>query len=208
MNTHLSSQEFVDALEGGLEAVRQRHLGACAACQTQVETLRAIMADVGSAGDEPEPSPLFWDHFQSRVQAAVREESSALARSSWWEAVIGAGTMRTWLTACAAVAVVVMVSASYLRGPVVKRGAESPDGAVATTSVLDTTTVPAEPELVPNTVEWNFVSGILATLEEDDVRRVLTPSDIGVDAAFQSLSEQERKTFLRLLQAEMVAGLE
>ena len=73
MTTHLSSQEFVDALEGGLDVARQHHLSACAACQTEVEALRAIVVDVETVADVPEPSPLFWDHFQARVQAAIEK---------------------------------------------------------------------------------------------------------------------------------------
>ena len=68
--------------------------------------------------------------------------------------------------------------------------------------------MPDEAALALGGAEWDFVSGMLATLEEDDMRRVLTPSGNAVDAAMGNLSESERKTFLRLLQAEMVAGME
>jgi hypothetical protein len=206
MTTHLSSQEFVDALEGGLEAGRQRHLSVCAECQTQVEGLRAVMADVETDLDTPDPSPLFWDHFQSRVHAAVREEAAAAhAASPWWQALVGGGALRTWLTAGATVAAVAMVAMIYTRD-----SATVPvtDPALAANTSLEDVVVPSDPALVIGGAQWEFVSGILATLDEDDVRKVLTPTEAAVDAAFGSLSEEERRRFLRLLQAEMVAGLE
>jgi hypothetical protein len=202
MTTHLSAPEFVDAIEGGLTADRQRHLDVCAACQTEVETLRTIVVDLDSDADLPEPSPLFWEHFQSRVNAAVREEAMVPSRAEWWRTLPGAGAMRTWLTAGATVAALVMVTAMYLRAPV---DAGRPVDAGA---ALAETVVPDEAALVLGGAEWEFVSGMLETLQEDDMRRVLTPSRNAVDAAMGNLSESERKTFLRLLQAEMVAGME
>ena len=205
MTTHLSSQEFVDAIEGGLAADRRRHLDSCAVCQTEVEALRTIVVDLDSDADMPEPSPLFWEHFQSRVDAAVREEAMAPGRAPWWQVLMGAGVVRTWLTAGATVAALVMVTAIYVRGPVdTERPADAIDQAEAP---LDVTVVPDEAALVLGGAQWDFVSGMLATLEEDDMRSVLTPSGNAVDAAMGNLSESERKTFLRLLQAEMV-GME
>ena len=192
MTTHLSPQEFVDAIEGGLAADRRRHLDSCAVCQTEVEALRTIVVDLDSDADMPEPSPLFWEHFQSRVDAAVRDEVMAPVRASWWQVVKGAGVVRTWLTAGASVAALVMVTAIYLRAPV---DPEPVDAGVVAEEAFDG-------------AQWDFVSGMLATLEEDDMRSVLTPSGNAVDAAMGNLSESERKTFLRLLQAEMVAGME
>lgn len=206
MTTHLSAQEFVDAIEGGLTADRRRHLDVCAACQTEVETLRTIVADLDSDADLPEPSPLFWEHFQSRVDAAVREEAMAPSRAAWWRMLPGSGAMRTWLTAGATVAAVVMVTTIYLRAPV--DGGRPVDTGAGPVAALAETVVADEAALVLGGAEWEFVSGMLETLPQDDMRRVLTPSRNAVDAAMGNLSESERKTFLRLLQAEMVAGME
>lgn len=204
MTTHLSPQEVVDAIEGGLSVDRQRHLNGCAACQAEVEVLRTIVVDLDSDADMPEPSPLFWEHFQSRVNAAVREEATAPSRAPWWQVLLGTGAMRTWLTVGATVAALVMVTAIYLRAPV---DPGRTTGAAAE-AALGETVVSDEAALALVGAEWEFVSGMLATLEDGDMRRVLTPSGNAVDAAMESLNESERKTFLRLLRAEMVAGME
>src|SRR5687767_6494410 len=86
MTNHLSSQEFVNALEGKgrlLPAPRQAHLDGCEGCRAQVAELRALLEDAGHAADVPEPSPLFWDHFQVRVLTAVQSEGQP-ARYVWW----------------------------------------------------------------------------------------------------------------------------
>jgi hypothetical protein len=75
LDTHLTAEQVVDAAEAAQDASVAAHLAACAACQTKVAELRETMAsvlveDVGV----PEPSPLFWDHFQARVVDAVEAE--------------------------------------------------------------------------------------------------------------------------------------
>ena len=66
MNTHLRSDEFVDALDGTLGADRLEHLASCASCRDELTGVQALMSDVKTAGTMPEPSPLFWDHFSAR----------------------------------------------------------------------------------------------------------------------------------------------
>src|SRR5688500_5208152 len=83
MTNHLSSQEFVNALDSALAAARQSHLDACASCQTQLAELRTLMQDASHGADVPEPSPLFWDHFHSRVLTAVQAEGQPGHRA-WW----------------------------------------------------------------------------------------------------------------------------
>jgi anti-sigma factor RsiW len=57
MTSHLSSQELVGALDKTLDAPRQSHLDGCAACQTEVRELRALVEDARQDADVPEPSP-------------------------------------------------------------------------------------------------------------------------------------------------------
>ena len=69
---HLTPEQLVDAAEGGADALADRHLSGCARCRTQLAGLQATMASVAATGGAvPEPSPLFWDHFQRRVIESV-----------------------------------------------------------------------------------------------------------------------------------------
>jgi hypothetical protein len=73
---HLSRNELVDLVElsPGLSTDRVRHATGCQECSAEADRLRSVLARCASA-DVPEPSPLFWDHFSSRVADAVREET-------------------------------------------------------------------------------------------------------------------------------------
>jgi len=78
---HLTADELVDLVEGVVLESDVPHLATCATCRRQLAELRATMAMVSGA-DVPEPSPLFWDHFSSRVREAVAAEGVA-PRTRW-----------------------------------------------------------------------------------------------------------------------------
>ena len=78
--SHLSPSEFVDLVDEALDPARAKHLERCNACRTQANALRSTLKDARS-DQTPEPSPLFWDHFQKRVQQAVAGEPPP--RRSW-----------------------------------------------------------------------------------------------------------------------------
>ena len=182
MTTHLSPEERIDALDGTLQASRQSHVDACGSCQQELAALRQ-MADAlvaTPAGDVPEPSPLFWDHFQTRVGAAV----DAVDTAPWWR-----GSSRAWLMLATAAAVLLAVW-------LLPTGSRVPEGVVADAEI--------EIATISDSVQWEFMSGVLESLEQDTARVVLAPSPGAVDAAFESLSASERETFARLLQAELM----
>src|SRR5688572_11533457 len=81
--SHLSRDERLLALDGALDAARQAHLGSCASCRTDVETLGGVLARV-RAVDVPEPSPLFWDHLAARVGDAIAREPAPVADRGGW----------------------------------------------------------------------------------------------------------------------------
>ncbi len=194
MTTHLSPQESVNALDGVLPESRQAHLKSCASCQTEVDGLRAMMVDLGDAEDVPEPSPLFWGHFQSRVQAAVQEEMVRPARVSWWSMV---ASVRGAVAAAATVAVVTIAVAL------------SPGAPVAPVAPMEDAQVSvADDAMALETAEWAFVSGMMDSFEPNDVREVLAPSTLAVDNAFASLTSGEREAFAKLLSAELAQGME
>jgi len=186
MTSHLSPDERVDALDGALDVARQSHLDACVVCQQELATLRDVMrVTAGPVGnDVPEPSPLFWDHFEARVAAAVNEVSVP-----WWR-----GSTRAWVTLATAAAILFVVWLSPLR----TRVSDVPDAVVADAGLAVGT--------IGESVQWEFMSGVLESLEQDDARVVLAPSASAVDSAFESLSASEREAFARLLQAELTEG--
>ncbi len=200
MTTHLSNQEFVDAVDLVLASDRVAHLTVCAACRAEVEALRAVLADVSQGGDVPEPSPLFWDHFQSRVRAEVQSEAAVPARLSWWATL---GSARTFLAAGATVAAAVIAVSLYTGGSV-------EPGSSAAVSVGETSELlgPEDGFAGLDGVEWGFVTDVMETLGPDEARDVLVPTRHAMDAAFESLTTAERDAFVRLLTAEMAEGLE
>lgn len=68
--THLRDKEFIDLLDGCVEATKLQHAAECAACRERVAEMRALLVRASEA-EVPEPSPLFWDQFSSRVREAV-----------------------------------------------------------------------------------------------------------------------------------------
>src|SRR5437870_13181852 len=116
---HLSAEEFVDAAEGTLAAVRAAHLRTCEACRTQADSLGALLRDT-AAIDVPDPSPLFWDHFSARVRERIAGQPEA-DRASWlsagWSRVMSRATsrgLRTLLPLGVFVALVIAVIAGTL----------------------------------------------------------------------------------------------
>lgn len=74
-DTHLTPEQLVDAAEAAQDAPIALHLATCTACRAQVSELRETMASViVEDSGVPEPSPLFWNHFQRRVVEAVERE--------------------------------------------------------------------------------------------------------------------------------------
>ncbi len=199
MTTHLSAQEFVNALDGALAAARQSHLEGCASCQTQVDQLRAVMAKTGDDAQIPEPSPLFWDHFQARVLTAVQAESQP-ARRAWWT---NWADVRTLIAGSAVVIALVASVTLYVNRQVTPVPATLADGGeVVESGVLADASAALESD------EWEFVSSVMGGLEGDDIHEVLTPSHDAVDAAFEALTVAERDRFMKLLKAELGEGLE
>ena len=196
MTTHLSSQEFVNALDHSLAAARHEHLAACAACQAQVNELRALVETASQDAAVPEPSPLFWDHFQSRVLAAVAAEGVSPTREAWWKAWMRPGAS---LAASATALAIVTGLAVYVGRPVTP-GVDTP---IDESGLVDTASLTAAVD-----DEWAFVTSVMGTMESDDIHEVLAPSRDAVDAAFESLTSDERDRFMKLLKAGLGEGMD
>jgi hypothetical protein len=196
MTTHLSSQEFVNAIDQTLTPARQEHVAACASCRTQVEELRALVEEAGHGAAVPEPSPLFWDHFQARVLEAVAAEGVPPSREVWWKAWVRPGAT---LAASAAALAMVTGFAVYMGRP----AAPAPDAMAVEAEFVDEANIAEATD-----AEWTFVTNVMGTLETDDVHEVLAPSRDAVDAVFETLTSDERDRFMKLLKAGMAEGMD
>ena len=206
MTNHLSAQEFVNALDGALDVARQGHLDACPSCQAQVAELRAMTEDAAQGADVPEPSPLFWDHFQARVLTAVQSEGQP-GRQAWWAGLLDARTLVAAAATIVAVVASIALYKSRLAEPV---PALVDSGAVVESGVMADASTSLDPPVgtgVEND-EWEFVTSVMGTLEGDDMHEVLTPSSDAVNAAIEALTSDERDRFVKLLKGEKAEGLE
>lgn len=70
---HLSEVDLIDLAEGTRAESSAPHLAWCERCRRELAALRQTMADAADI-EVPEPSPLFWDHFSTRVSEAVAGE--------------------------------------------------------------------------------------------------------------------------------------
>ena len=182
MNLHLTPQLIVEAIEGTLGSAARDHLGACGDCRAEVDRVRAILQEAGSAAPAPEPSPLFWDHFTDRVREATA--TIPVARARWWDA-----WWRPVLVAGAALAVVVLM--------VMTQGTEPPGPGV------DRVVADADAWPSFDADGWELVVSLTDDLGWDDVQQVASPKRGVADALIDELSPQERAAFVKLLKQEM-----
>jgi hypothetical protein len=146
---HLTRDERLQALEDGLAPRRRRHLERCAVCRADVDALDDVLRAV-RATQVPEPSPLFWDHFSSRVRDAVALEPTPIR--PWWKPV-----RRPRLVSLSAAALVVVLVAL---GWVARRGAtETP----IETSVAGVAAGEPDPDAAATDEEW----GLLLSVADD-----------------------------------------
>jgi len=97
---HLVDHEFVDALEGTLDARRLAHVSGCPSCTTQLEEFRVIAGEAGAA-EVPEPPAFFWNQLSARVRASIAEEPRPGSWSLAW---------RRWSRPATAIAAAVAIA--------------------------------------------------------------------------------------------------
>jgi len=181
MTTHLSPDEFIDALDETLPSAHAAHLDECESCRAELAELSIALADA-SAVPATEPSPLFWDHFSARVAHAIAAEP---ARRWWlpiWKPVAGA----------AAIAAAVLLAVVLRPAP----DAVVPAGEAV---VADAGTVLVNED----DGSWEFVVGLSSDMAFDDVREAVTPAAGTADEAIAELTAEQRAALVRLLRQEM-----
>jgi hypothetical protein len=185
--THLTPQQFTDAIDGALAPVHEQHVQACEACRIQVASLRSLAAGVRAVG-APEPSPLFWDHLSERVRAATSAE--AIPAEPWWHGMWNPAM--TIGLAVATMAVVFVVRSTPSRpAPIDERTQVARSG--------DAGSAGDDESLA-------FVARVASTLDTEDLHQAAQPTPDGVDAALSQLNDEQRAALVRLLRSKMGSG--
>jgi hypothetical protein len=185
---HLKPEEIVDIAEGARAESSAAHLSTCDICRAQVREMRAMLTAVADA-DVPEPSPLFWDHFSTRVHDAVAAQSP---RRSWAD-------LWTWPRALvpAAVGIAIVVAAVIVgsRTPV-GPGPAAPDVAINTGSNVDTLDAPDDASL-------NFVADLTMSMDWDTASESGLAAGGSAEHAVTHLQDAELRELARLIKEEV-----
>lgn len=199
---HFSPSEFVDYVEGTLDADRAAHVRACERCGREAEALRETAHETAIV-ELPEPSPLFWDHFSARVRDEIRKPP---ARATWTWA-------RTGPLAAAVAAIVIVAVVLASRAPVRVRAPIERKYAVSDPSYAKTLTAapvsqelasPAPESAEPDDETWTLLKDAAGDLQMDEARAVGLAVGPGiVDRAVLDLSPRERAELRRLIEDEI-----
>jgi hypothetical protein len=197
---HLTQAELIDLVESSpaLPAPRLRHAATCAECRAEADALRAVLA-LAVRDDVPSPSPLFWDHFSSRVSEAVRAEGPAAENATargWlrqplarWAA---AGTM-------AALIILTVVWRATVYAPV---QVTAPSSAA---TADDWNAPPSSPAIIETDdasedAAWAIVRAAADDLHPDDAHAAgLSARPAAIEGLALELSAPERAELARLL---------
>jgi anti-sigma factor RsiW len=183
---HLSPDELIDAVEGTLDPALAAHLTRCAACDAEVSRLRAVLGDA-KAADVPEPSPLFWDHFSTRVRAAIENEPVP---------------ERTWLPVWLRWPVLAPIAALALI--VLALTVSVPRPRNTGPSVADAEVTASDDLATAGEQEWAVVAEIVGPVEIDQAHEMgitVTPGD--ADRIALQLDADEQRELIRLIKEEM-----
>jgi len=192
---HLTAGEFVDLVEGATSEGDWPHLAACASCRRQLADLRE-MQEAASRIDVPEPSPLFWNHFSSRVREAVADEP--VAGAGWRRRFWSWPGMLAPLSAVAA-AVLVVAGVFNARGPVPHAGATKQTSGSSAASTLELLSDSG----VDDDASWKFVADLTDSLDWDAAADASFAPDGSAEHAVTHLSLSELQQLQRLLQEEL-----
>ena len=201
--THLTHDELLDAAESPrAPSQHAAHLDGCATCRDEVESLRVVLA---RAADDrvPEPSPLFWDHFSTRVSDAIRDHASTRETGSW--VVRLQHPVTRWATAGAALVLVILTvvwrATLHAPSPVGPQPAVSTIASTAPTSADLAGPAADNPD---SDARWAVVRVATENLAWEDVRDagiVATPG--AAEGVALELTADERSALARLLDREM-----
>lgn len=190
---HLDRDRLVALAEGTGEAAAPEavHLAGCARCRTELARLRAGL-DALREVPVPEPSPLFWDHFSTRVQRAIDEPPLETPARWPFRLPWAVGGL---VAACIGVLLMVMPQRSAVREDV------APPADMASATPQGVRVLSAE-EAVGE--DWSMVSELMAELDYEDVTRFGIVARPGaVEAGLVELDTEERRELVRLIEQEL-----
>jgi hypothetical protein len=186
--SHLSDREFVDLIEDVLPPARVTHVLDCAECRAEADAMRDLLARTSEA-DVPEPSPLFWEHFSSRVRERIEHAEIGDTSGSSWSRQFG----WKWVVPVALMAMVafgVWRWSPRVHAPVPMR-AELPAGIDGVSDISD----------ADNDEAWAIVRTVADESSWDDVTDASLHQG-SAENALAMLTAEERQELVRLLEAE------
>jgi hypothetical protein len=186
---HLSEIEAIDAAEGALTGERAAHAASCERCRLVVERLTATLHEA-RALDVPEPSPIFWDAFNTRVLDAIDEGSESGTPSS---------RFLSWRPALAAVVLFLIVIVAIT---IVRRSDEE---VRRDDSARLAAPSPPEPgETLDADPEWLLLTSVADGIEWDTANAAgLGVRPGSAERAAEQLSHEEQLELERLLRVEV-----
>jgi hypothetical protein len=176
--THLTSDELIDAVEDMLASDRQAHLAVCDECQRNVAELSGVLGEAKMV-PVPEPSPLFWQHFSQRVNAAIDRDAAHLGawpHSLRWQVLLPLG------------AIALIVSAVMISVAKVDVAPYAPDAPYAQYAPDDT---------------WETVADIVGQIDMETASAAAVIEPGLAEQAMLELTADEQRELTRLLNAEL-----
>jgi hypothetical protein len=150
--------------------------------------MRAMLTAIAGA-DVPEPSPLFWDHFSTRVRDAVAVEPPRRTWADLW----------TWPRALvpAAVGIAVVVTAVIVGS----RGAVGPERAAPAAAINAGNNIDALD--TPDDASMNFVADLTVNLDWDAASEAGFTARGSAEHAVTHLQDAELRELARLIKEEV-----
>ena len=169
MTEHLRPEELIDALDDALGASRRAHLAACADCQDEVASLRAMLHEVEGRGHAGAVAAVLGS--LQRARAAGDGAKRCPRAQPWWQRVVAAGRRWSrrrrarwpWSSCCGRLA----------SRPVGVGAGGRPAAAV---------------DALADDGSWGLVIGLASELDAADVREAAKPADGTADAMIEELT--------------------
>jgi hypothetical protein len=183
--SHLSDREFVDLIDNVLPPVRVAHVLDCHDCRSKADAMRELLVRASEA-EVPEPSPLFWEHFSSRVHQGI--DHAEIGNSAAW----GIG----WRWAVPVALMTIIAFGAWRWTPRVH--APAPTHVVELTTGTDAVSDTSDAD---TDEAWAIVRTVADESTWDDVTDASVHQG-SADGAVAMLTREERQELVRLLELE------